>query len=137
MWFLSTFPQGPVDQVYIARIGKSLEPFGSLLGLNWQLIVALIAAIPAKESALSALGVIYHSSASSASLAQVLTSQISPLAAFTFLVVYMTYIPCLATVITIYQELRNWSIAVFSVYGSVILSLLLGIITYNIGRILF
>ena len=126
MWFLSTFPQGPFDQTYMARAGKILEPFGMLMGLNWQLLVALIAGIPAKESALTALGIIYHSSGDNAGLASVLTAKIKPLAAFTFLVVYMTYIPCLATVITIYQEMRSWSTAIFSVYGSIIMSILLG-----------
>jgi ferrous iron transport protein B len=134
IWFLSTFPQGSFEDSYIARIGQALEPFGAIIGLNWQLIVALIMGIPAKESALTSLGVIYHATSESGNLGQTLAAQISPLAAFTFLVVYMTYIPCLATVITIYQEMRNWSIAVLSVYGSVVLSLLLGILSYQIGR---
>jgi ferrous iron transport protein B len=135
IWFLSTFPQGSFDESYIARIGQALEPFGAIIGLNWQLIVALIMGIPAKESALTALGVIYHTTSEGGNLGQVLAAQISPLAAFTFLVVYMTYIPCLATVITIYQEMHKWSLAVLSVYGSVLLSLLLGILSYQIGRL--
>ncbi|MDR3559942.1 MAG: ferrous iron transport protein B [Negativicutes bacterium] len=135
IWFLSTFPQGDFEQSYIAHIGQAIEPFGMLLGLNWQLIVALIMGIPAKESALTALGVIYHATSESGNLGQVMAAHISPLAAFTFLVVYMTYIPCLATVITIYQEMRNWSMAILSVYGSVFLSLLLGILAFNIGRL--
>lgn len=134
VWYLSSFPAGPFEGTYLARIGQRLAPFGALLGLDWQLIVALIAGIPAKESALTTLGVMYHATGDSGGLGEVLASQISPLAAFTFLVVYMTYIPCLATVITIYQEMRNWSVAVFSVYGSVLLSLLLGILSYNIGK---
>lgn len=133
-WFLSTYPSGPVEGTYLARIGLSLEPLGSLFGLNWELIVALIAGIPAKESALTTLGVIYQTTGEGG-LASVLTSHISPLAAFTFLVVYMTYIPCLATVITIYQEMRNWSVAIASVYGSILLSILLGLLSYNIGRL--
>lgn len=135
IWFLSTFPAGSFEESYIARIGQTLEPFGAIIGLNWQLIVALIMGIPAKESALTTLGVIYHTTSESGNLGQVLAASISPLTAFTFLVVYMTYIPCLATVITIYQEMRNWSMAVISVYGSVMLSLLLGIAAYQIGRL--
>lgn len=136
VWYLSSFPVGPFEGTYLARIGQTLAPFGALLGLDWQLIVALIAGIPAKESALTTLGVMYHTTGDSGGLGQVLASQISPLAAFTFLVVYMTYIPCLATVITIYQEMRNWSVAIFSVYGSVLLSFLLGILSYSIGKFL-
>ncbi|MDR3591063.1 MAG: ferrous iron transport protein B [Negativicutes bacterium] len=137
IWFLSTFPQGAFEESYIARIGQALEPFGAIMGLNWQLIVGLIMGIPAKESALTTLGVIYHTTSESGNLGQVLATQISPLAAFTFLVVYMTYIPCLATVITIYQEMHKWSLAVLSVYGSVVLSLLLGILSYQLGRLFF
>ena len=116
----------------VVGVGRALEPFGAVLGLNWQLIVALIAGIPAKESALTTLGVIYR--AGEGGLAQAMAENISPLAAFTFLVVYMTYIPCLATVITIYQEMRNWTVAVFSVYGSVLLAFVLGFLSYNIGK---
>ncbi len=134
VWYLSSFPAGPFENTYLARIGLALEPVGALFGLDWQLIVALIAGIPAKESALTTLGVIYQTTGDGG-LANVLTSHISPLAAFTFLVVYMTYIPCLATVITIYQELRNWSVAIASVYGSILLSVLLGLLSYNIGKL--
>jgi len=132
-WYLSSYPAGPVENTYLARIGQSLEPLGALFGLDWQLLVALIAGIPAKESALTTLGVIYQSG--EGGLANILTAKISPLAAFTFLVVYMTYIPCIATVITIYQEMRNWSVAVASVWGSILLSILLGLLSYNIGRL--
>jgi len=132
-WYLSSYPAGPVENTYLARIGQSLAPLGALFGLDWQLLVALIAGIPAKESALTTLGVIYQSG--EGGLANILTAKISPLAAFTFLVVYMTYIPCIATVITIYQEMRNWSVAVASVWGSILLSILLGLLSYNIGRL--
>jgi ferrous iron transport protein B len=135
VWYLSSFPAGPFEGTYLALVGQTLTPFAALLGLDWQLIVALIAGIPAKESALTTLGVMYHATGDSGGLGQVLASQISPLSAFTFLVVYMTYIPCLATVITIYQEMRNWSVAIFSVYGSVLLSFLLGVLSYNIGKL--
>jgi len=137
MWVLTSYPTGPFEATYIARIGKALAPVGSLLGLDWQLIVALIAGIPAKESALTALGIIFQANHDSGNLAQVLSAHISPLAAFTFLVVYMTYIPCLATVITIYQEMKNWTVAIFSVWGSVLLSFLLGAASYHIGRFFF
>jgi ferrous iron transport protein B len=134
VWYLSSYPAGPVEGTYLARVGQQLAPVGALFGLDWQLIVALIAGIPAKESALTTLGVIYQTDGEGG-LANVLTAHISPLAAFTFLVVYMTYIPCLATVITIYQELRNWSVAIASVWGSILLSVLLGLLSYNIGRL--
>ena len=92
MWFLSSYPQGPFAGTYIARIGQVLEPFGSLLGFNWQLIVALLLGVAAKETTLTALGIMYHAAEGQGTLAQLLTSYIDPLVGFTFILVYMTYI---------------------------------------------
>lgn len=137
IWFLSTFPQGPFEETYIARLGKAMEPAGRLLGLDWPLIVALLLGIAAKESALSGLGIIYHAAQDAGNLAQVLANNITPLTAFTFLLVYMIYTPCLTTLVTMYQETKDWRIVVYGALGSFISAVLLGILTYQVGRLLF
>ena len=137
MWALSTFPQGPFEETYIAQAGKWLEPFGNLMGLSWQLIVALLLGIAAKESALSGLGIIYHAANDTGSLAQILASNITPLTAFTFLLVYMIYTPCLTTLVTMYQETRDWRIVAYGALGSFVSAIVLGIVAFNIGRVLF
>lgn len=136
MWCLSNFPAGPFEQTYIARIGQALEPIGHLLGLNWQLIVSLIFGIAAKESVLSSLGIIYHAAQDSGSLAEILTHNISPLTAFTFLLVYMIYTPCVTTLVTMYQETKDWRIVVYGALGSVVSAILLGSLVFHGGKLL-
>ena len=134
MWCLSNFPAGPFEQTYIARFGQVLEPVGSLLGLSWQLIVALLLGIAAKESALSGLGIIYHAAQDSGNLAEILLRNISPLSAFTFLLVYMIYTPCVTTLVTMYQETKDWRIVLYGIVGSFTSALLLGAIVFNLGK---
>lgn len=136
IWYLSSYPVGPFEDSYIAAIGKVLEPFGQLLGLNWQLIVALILGIAAKETALSSLGIMFHAAEDTGNLSQVLAANIEPLAAFTFIFVYMIYTPCITTIMTIYQETKNWRFAAVCVATNFILALVLGMIIYNVGRLL-
>lgn len=137
MWCLSNFPAGPFEQTYIVRIGHFLEPVGSLMGLNWQLIVALLFGIAAKESVLSSLGIIYHAAQDSGNLAEILIHNISPLTAFTFLLVYMIYTPCVTTLITMYQEMKDWRIVLYGALGSVVSAVILGVMVYHAGRFLF
>lgn len=137
MWCLSNFPQGPFDQTYIAKLGQVLEPVGRLMGMDWQLIVALLLGIAAKESALSGLGIIYHAAQDSGSLAEVLIRNISPLTAFTFLLVYMVYTPCVTTLVTMYQETKDWRIVLYGIVGSFLSALILGIIVFNVGSLFF
>jgi ferrous iron transport protein B len=137
MWCLSNFPAGPFEQTYIVRIGHFLEPVGSLMGLNWQLIVALLFGIAAKESVLSSLGIIYHAAQDSGSLVEILIHNISPLTAFTFLLVYMIYTPCVTTLVTMYQEMKDWRIVLYGALGSVVSAVLLGSLVFHVGRLLF
>jgi len=137
MWTLSTFPLGAFEDSYIVAIGKVLEPVGQIMGLNWQLIVALLFGIAAKESVLSSLGIIYHAAQDSGNLAEILTHSISPLTAFTFLLVYMIYTPCVTTLITMYHETRDWRIVLYGAGGSFVSAIVLGSIVFQVGRRLF
>ena len=135
IWFLSNFPQGPFESSYIAQTGKVLEPVGRLMGLDWPLIVALLLGVAAKESALSGLGIIYHAANEQGNLAQALTNNISALSAFTFLLIYMIYLPCLTTLITMYQETKDWRIVFYGAMGSFVSAAVLGILVYQAGRL--
>lgn len=135
MWALSTFPEGPFENSYIAQFGKILSPFGAIIGLNWQLIVALLFGIAAKETALTSLGIMYHAIDDKTSLANVLTNNIDPLQAFIFLMVYMIYLPCAPTLMTMFNETGKWRIAVFSVVNNLFFAVLLSVLIYNIGRL--
>lgn len=138
VWFLSSFPRGlGFEQSYVAMLGKVLEPLGSLAGLNWQLIVALFLGFFAKETTLSTLGILFHASEGLGNLSTILVSHISPLAGLSFLIMFMFYTPCLATVSTIRQESQSLPFAAFSVGFSLTLAYFLGVVFYQLGRLLF
>ena len=136
-WFLSTFPLGRgFDFSYAAIIGRSLEPVGRLAGLNWELIVALIFGFFAKETTLSTLGVLYHASDGLGNLGSILAYNISPLSGLVFLIIYMLYIPCIATVTTILKESNSRLFTGLSVIISLSVAFTLGVMVYNAGHIL-
>jgi|GEM_PF-1462065 len=136
-WFLSTFPAGSgFESSYAAIIGKCLEPVGRLAGLNWELIVALLFGFFAKETTLSTLGVLYHASEGLGNLGSILVHNISPLTGLAFLIIYMLYIPCVATVTTILKESDSRLFTGLSVIFSLSVAFTLGVVVYHTGQLL-
>jgi ferrous iron transport protein B len=141
IWALSTLPRGDIETSYLASVGKALEPLGSLMGLDWKMVVALLSSFVAKENSIATMGVLFGSTGLNTSgsgeeaagtgvaLAGVLTAE----AALAFLVVQMLFIPCVATVAAIRQETKSWGWTAFSVGSLLILSLLGGIAAYRIA----
>ena len=107
IWFLSHITydplgiqasiQGTYDNTLLGLIGRVFEPIFSPLGFNWQLIVALLLGLLAKEIIIATLGIVYigASISSEKALTSVIlvNSGISPLIALTFLVFVLLYIP--------------------------------------------
>ncbi|MGB2883117.1 MAG: ferrous iron transporter B, partial [Rhodoferax sp.] len=70
LWFLSTYPgppdgaTGPAIQYSLAgMMGHALEPLFAPIGFNWQISVALVPGLAAREVAVGALGTVYSLSA--------------------------------------------------------------------------
>ena len=59
LWALSTLPGGDIEQSYLAAAGRFLAPVGAPLGLNWQMMVALLTGFVRKENTIATLGVLY------------------------------------------------------------------------------
>jgi ferrous iron transport protein B len=131
IWALSYLPGGEIETSYLARLGKWLEPIGAWIGLDWRLTVALLSTFPAKENAIATLGVLFGSG--EVGLASALQASFSTATALSFLVVTMTFIPCLATVAVIRQETGSWRWAIFNLILLLLLSLLAGGIVYRLA----
>lgn len=119
-------------------IGKNLQPIFEPLGFNWQLVIALLLGLMAKEVIIATLGVIYlGSGAIISNLPQILSNDpsLSPLVIFTFLVFILLYIPCLPTVGIIKSE-TNKKLAIFSIVYTFLVAYSVSWILYNIGSIL-
>ncbi|MDP4169805.1 MAG: nucleoside recognition domain-containing protein, partial [Bacillota bacterium] len=70
------------------------------------------------------------------SLQGLMTSYYTPLAAYSFLVFILLYIPCLATVATIYKETSSKKWTVFSIGYALTIAYVLSLIIYQGGKLL-
>jgi ferrous iron transport protein B len=143
IWLLSHYPGSTPGESILGTIGRFLEPVGVVMGLgDWRLIVALISSFVAKENSVATLGVLFGSAtvvgdaATGGSLAAQVAAVLTPAAAAAFLVVQMTFVPCVATVTAIRQESRSWAWTGASVAVTLVVALALGIVVYHVGRLL-
>ena len=148
LWFLCTFPQAPdgatqpaIDYSFAGMLGHLLQPIFAPVGFNWQIVVALIPAMAAREVVVAALGTVYAlSGADDDAVAQGLSHLISAdgtgwsLATGLSLLVWFIYAPhCLATLATVRRETGSWKhVAVMTTYlfG---LAYLMSFFTYQIA----
>jgi ferrous iron transport protein B len=132
IWALSTLPDGDIQTSYLAGVGKMLTPLGALMGLNWQMMVALLTSFVAKENAVATMGILFGAGEDGAGLGAALSGLLTPAAALAFLVVQMLFIPCVATVAAIKQETKSWGWTAFSVGMLLVLSLGGGTLAYQV-----
>ena len=135
MWALSTYPEGMIETSYLANVGQWLAPVGRLMGLDWQMMVALLTSFVRKENTIPTLAVLYGSGTPGSGLADVLGGQLTPAAALAFLAVTMLFIPCAATVATIKQETGSWKWTLTSVGLLLVISMGIGIAIYQAARL--
>ena len=124
-----------MDRTWAGKMGGLLAIIGQPLGFDWRIMVAIVFGFTAKETTLSTLGILYGVAAdASQSIAQAMTGAMTSLEAYTFLVVYMLYIPCLASVVTTYKESRSLGWTSFGVAYNLLLSFVVGWIVFHGGQ---
>ncbi|MDY6523533.1 ferrous iron transporter B [Acinetobacter faecalis] len=132
LWFLCTFPQAPdgatmpdIDYSFAGMLGHLIQPIFAPLGFNWQICIALIPAMAAREVVVAALGTVYALSVvDEDAMTQGLSALISSgdlgwsLATGLSLLVWFIYAPhCLATLATVKRETGSWkTVGVMTVY---------------------
>ncbi|RXR07144.1 ferrous iron transporter B [Pseudoxanthomonas composti] len=120
LWFLLSYPGAPadatlpaIDYSFAGRIGHALTAVFSPLGFNWQICIALIPGLAAREVAVSSLATVYALSAADDDAAsQALLPLIHDgwsLATGLSLLVWYIYAPmCISTLATIKRETNSW-----------------------------
>jgi len=97
-----------LEQSYLGRIGKFIEPVFEPLGFDWKMAVALQTGLAAKEVVVSTLGVLYSLGEDvdqqSSGLMHAISKNIPFPAAVAFIVVIMIYLPCLAASVVFTKE---------------------------------
>ena len=145
LWFLASFPSapegatGPAIQYSLAgTIGRALAVVLEPIGFNWQISIALVPGMAAREVAISALGTVYALSDAQAStgadtLGPIISQQWSLATALSLLAWYVFAPQCLSTLATIRRESRSWKIPLISVTYLFVLAYLASFVTYRLA----
>ena len=147
IWLLLNFgPQGydpGMSGGFGAIAGRWLVPLFAPIGLGfWQIAVALIAGISAKEVVVSSCAVLFgvanaNSPAGMAQFSQVLSGiGFGPLNAFCLMVFCLLYVPCAATLATIHKESDSWGWTAFVALFQVAVAWLVTFLVYRVGLLL-
>ena len=135
IWLLSFLPHGDIQSSYLAIAGKLLAPLGSLMGLDWRPMVALLTSFVAKENSVATLGVLYGVGQDTGALLQALSVAMTPASGVAFLVTQMLFIPCASTVAVIKQETGSWKWALLDMAFLAGLAIVGGIIAYRVASL--
>jgi ferrous iron transport protein B len=118
IWFLASFPTPPagatdpaINYSLAAMIGKAIAPVLSPLGFNWQIAVALIPGMAAREVAVAALGTVYAiegGKEAAAQIGEVLATKWSLATALSLLAWYIFAPQCASTLAVIRRETGSW-----------------------------
>ncbi len=130
VWTFSYFPTGDITTSYLGMFGKWLQPVSQLMGVPWQVFIALLTSFAAKENTIATLSVLYGN------ISTVLPSVVSVAAGLGLLAFQMLFVPCVGTIAAIRQETRSIKWTVFSVVLMNILSFAVGTCIYQVGRLL-
>ncbi|AUI07456.1 ferrous iron transporter B [Stenotrophomonas maltophilia] len=148
LWVLLSFPAAPagatmpaIDYSFAGQIGHAMAVFFAPLGFNWQICIALIPGLAAREVAVSSLATVYALSAADDDAAsQALTPLISDgwsLATALSLLVWYIYAPmCISTLATIKRETNSWKTMAFSAFYLFAAAYVAALITYQVTRAL-
>ncbi|MGB3505819.1 MAG: ferrous iron transporter B, partial [Xanthobacteraceae bacterium] len=144
IWFLASFPQPPVgatdpgiDYSLAAIIGRFIEPVLAPLGFNWQIAVALIPGMAAREVAVAALGTVYSIEGgkdAAEQIGQVLATKWSLATALSLLAWYIFAPQCASTLAVIKRETGGWRWMWITFFYMLALAYAASLITYNIAR---
>lgn len=100
--------EAQLSQSFLGQIGHTIEPIFTPLGFDWKMAVALQTGLAAKEVVVSTMGVLYSLGSDATeednSLMSAISSHIPLASAVAFIVVIMTYLPCLAASVVFTRE---------------------------------
>lgn len=139
IWLLSyAGPNGlkvDMDDSFLAAIGNLFAPLLEPIGFGtWQAAASLITGFLAKEAIISTMNIIYFVP-ENASLQGLLSDFYTPLAAYSFMVFILLYIPCLATAATIYKETGSKKWTAFSILYALFIAYVLCLVIYQGGKL--
>lgn len=148
MWFILNFGihgyTTEISESFGSVIGRVIAPVFAPLGLGyWQIVVALIAGISAKEVVVSSFSVLFgianvSAPAGMAALSGVLGQMgFGPLNAYSMMIFCLLYIPCIATIATIRRESGSWKFTAGCIVFQLLLAWVVSCAAYQLGSLFF
>ncbi|MDD3204491.1 MAG: ferrous iron transport protein B [Lachnospiraceae bacterium] len=150
IWFLLNYGmQGMVTDAgesFGAMIGKLLVPVLAPAGLGmWQIAVALISGISAKEVVVSSFAVLFGvANANSADGMQMIVTNIQSMNpgfgaanAFSLMIFCLLYIPCVASLVTIDKESKSHKFTIKMIVFQLLFAWVMAVMVYQTGKIFF
>ncbi len=145
VWALGYFPVGPeapagvevtaemqaqldkehLEQSYLSRIGRFIEPVIRPLGMNWEMGVCLLAGISAKEVVVSTMSMIMDPA-----------SSFTAVTALSFLMFVLLYFPCIGVFSTVARESGSWKWAIFMAFYTTAVAWIVSFIVYQAGSLI-
>jgi ferrous iron transport protein B len=144
LWFLSSFPAPPegaagaaIQYSLAGQWGRALEVVLAPLGFNWQIAVALVPGMAAREVVVSALGTVYALSATgdeaAAQLGGLIAQQWSLATALSLLAWFVFAPQCISTLATVRRETNSWRLALLMATYMFALAYSASWITYRVA----
>jgi len=145
LWFLSTYPAPPVgatgpaiEYSFAGMLGRALQYIFEPIGFNWQISIALVPGLAAREVAVGALGTVYALSAAADNVDVALTPLIAAgwsLPTALSLLAWYVYAPqCLSTIATIKRETNSWRYPLIALGYLFAMAYVASLITYQVAK---
>src|SRR5215510_11451429 len=143
IWFLASFPRPPegatdpdINYSLAAMIGRALEPILGPVGFNWQINVALIPGMAAREVAVAALGTVYAiegGKEAAEQIGQALANKWSLATALAVLAWYIFAPQCASTLAVIKRETGGWRFMAITFAYMLALAYVAAFMTYHVA----
>jgi len=144
LWFLSTYPAppagasgAPIEYSFAGQLGYALAWVLAPIGFNWQIAIALIPGLAAREVAVAALGTVYALSgdeeAVTSSLSLVIAAEWSLATGLALLAWYVFAPQCLATIAVVKRETNGWRYPLIMTGYLFALAYLAAFVTYRLA----
>ena len=144
LWVLTTFPRppagatgAPIDYSVAGMVGHALQPAFAAIGFNWQICVALIPGMAAREVAVAALGTVYSVQGSEDAvrdqLGHLIAAQWTLPTALSLLAWYVFAPQCLSTLAVIRRETNGWKYVAITAGYLFVLAYAASFATYQIA----
>jgi ferrous iron transport protein B len=144
LWFLASFPAPPpgatlpaIHYSFAGMLGRGLEVVFAPIGFNWQISMALVPGLAAREVAVSALGTVYAMSASRTDVATALLPVIArswSIATGLSLLAWYVFAPqCLSTLAVVKRETNSWRYPLIMVAYLFGLAYVAAFVTYRVA----